>query len=220
MELRDLKQTDPIASSSEATAAAASMVSSELRIPLRWAAHSKHITGGLCNEDYALSSIRLLESLEKASAVQLPHSANAEHLFCVLLQHGLDTRTCAGTQPAELSKSGASGIQWQIVEPRLAYLLKISPGTASSVEADVKKLASLFIDTITTVEWASHDCSGNRIGESERKKRPVSCRCADPGPDGTAMLRRSWDLQSDCLVRRLMSTPLLRRTSKSCGPPQ
>lgn len=196
MELRDLKQADPTASLSEAAAGAASMVSSEMRIPLRWPAHSKYNSGVLCNEDYALSSLRLLESLETASAVQLPHSANAEQMVCVLLQHGLGMRTCPGKQPSTVSKSGADRIQWQTVEPRLAYLLKISPGTASSVEADVKKVASLFIDKITTVDWASHDCSGKRIGESERTKRPVSCRCVDPRTRWYSNSRVRKDLQT------------------------
>lgn len=131
-------------------------------MPLRW---PKHLNPGNVYDD-TLSSIRLLEDLEKASAVRLPPSTNAAHVFCVLLQHGLGLR-----------KSGETDIQWQAIEPRLAYLLKISPGTAHSVEPVVKKLASLFIEKIVTVDWASHNRSGEPIVKSERTVKPVSCRC-------------------------------------------
>ena len=168
-ELRYLKQTDPAVSSSgrvaEATAAAASMVSAELQVPLRWSQNC--IPGGMSNGDQALSSVRLLQDLEKACAVRLPPSANAAHIFSVLLQHGLDMRKSSGTDS-----------QWQAIEPRLEYLLKISPGTALSVEPVVKKLAYLFIENITTVDWASYDRNGEPIAESERKIKPVSCRYA------------------------------------------
>ena len=161
-ELRDLKQTDPTVSSSsrlaEVTAAAASMVSTELQVPLRWA---KQLTPG--HDNQALSSIRLLEDLESGSAVRLPPSTNAAHIFSVLLQHGLG-----------LTRSSGADSQWQAVEPRLAYLLKISPGTIHSVEPVVKKLASLFVEKITTVDWASHDRSGAPIVDPERKIKPVS----------------------------------------------
>jgi len=168
-ELRDLKQTNTGLSLSgrvaEATAAAASMVSAELQEPLRWAQNCN--PGDISDGDQVLSSIRLLEDLEKASAVRLPPSANAANTFCVLLQHGLGMRKSSGTES-----------QWQAIEPRLAYLLKISPGTTLSVEPVVKKLASVFIENITTVDWASYDRNGKKIAESERKIKPVSCSCS------------------------------------------
>lgn len=142
------------------------MVNAELRIPLHWAKRS-HI--GDNGDDQVMGSIRLLEGLEKAGAVRLPHSVNAEHLFCVLLQHGLGMRTCACTN---VSKSVTTDTQWQTAELHLLYLLKISPDTANSVEEVVKKLASLLIANITTADLASNDIGGT-INESDRKPRLV-----------------------------------------------
>lgn len=174
-ELRDLKQADLTAASSGrmSEVTAASILSTEMRIPLSWTERSTLTSKRVSDGSNAMSAIRLLERLEKARAIRLPHSANAEHLFSTLLHHGLGMRTCTAVQAAVVDKWCASDSQWQTVKPRLAYLLKISPGTTNSMEGVVKKLASLLIENITTVEWASYDRFGNPISDSRRKKRPV-----------------------------------------------
>lgn len=182
-EVRDLKRADPTASSSslvaEQAAAAASMVSTELRLPLRWASRQSPSGGGgtaaaaaAHSEGSVLSSIRLLEDLEKSSAIRLPHSAKPTNLFSILLQHGLDLCTTAADD-GEAATGSSSADRWAQVEPRLSYLLRISPATASSVETVVKKLAALFVDKIVSVEWSGHDRDGKAHQRAEQKKRPV-----------------------------------------------
>lgn len=175
--MRDLRRADPAAAScgrmAEATAAAASMVTTELRLPLCWRKQSAPATGDIFDEGSVLSSIRLLEGLENANAVRLPDFTNAKHLFCALLQHGLKLRPYRSVQPAAV-QAGDSDSQWQAVEPRLTYLLKISPNTISSVESLVQNLASLIIDKIIAVDWTWYGSNGQPIVESERKTKPVS----------------------------------------------
>ena len=138
-EVRELKRADTVSSAknvaADAAATAAAMVSSELRLPLRWNASAQGQPG---ESDNLRASISLLESLEETGATRLPPHLKAEHVFSALLKYGMDART------------GGAGCSWAEVEPSLKCLLRLCPASTTAVEPAVRKLANLFAGMIAS----------------------------------------------------------------------
>ena len=138
-EVRELKRADTVSSAknvaADAAATAAAMVSSELRLPLRWNASAQGQPG---ESDNLRASISLLESLEESGATRLPPQLKAEHVFSALLKYGMDART------------GGAGCSWAEVEPSLKCLLRLCPASTAAVEPAVRKLANLFAGMIAS----------------------------------------------------------------------